>query len=57
MERFAKITNDCQELTTFANRSILDVWQGSEYTSRLTFPEADVPVYSETQLLWSITNF
>ena len=34
MERFAKIINSFQPLTTFAKRSILDVWQGSEFASR-----------------------
>ena len=33
MERFAKIINSFQPLTTFAKRSILDVWQGSEFAS------------------------
>ena len=33
MKRFAKIVNNWKPLTFFAKRSILDVWQGSEYTS------------------------
>ena len=31
MERFAKIVNGLKPSTIFAKRSILDVWQGSEY--------------------------
>ena len=30
MKRFAKIANGWKLFTTFAKRSILDVWQGSE---------------------------
>ena len=30
---FAKIMNDWKALNIFAKRSILDVWQDSEYTS------------------------
>ena len=33
MEYFAKILNDFQPLTILGKRSILDVWQGSEYNS------------------------
>ena len=33
MERFAKQVNVFQPLTFFAKRSILNVWQGSEYAS------------------------
>ena len=33
MERFAKIINDQRPLTIFAKRSILDVFQSSEYAS------------------------
>ena len=33
MERFAKIVNGFQPLPIFAKPSILEVWQGSEYTS------------------------
>ena len=33
MEHFAKIVNSFYPLTIFLKRSILDVWQGSEYTS------------------------
>ena len=32
MERFEKIVNGLTPLTSFWKRSILDVWQGSEYT-------------------------
>ena len=31
MDRFAKIVNSYKPLTIFAKRSILDIWQGSEY--------------------------
>ena len=31
MERFTKIVNCLKSLTIFVKRSILDVWQGSEY--------------------------
>ena len=37
IERFAKIVNVFQPLTTFAKRTILDVWQGSEYPSELVY--------------------
>ena len=33
MECFANIDNDFQPLTIFAKRSILGVWEDSEYTS------------------------
>ena len=33
MEPFAKIVNGFQLLTIFAKRSILGIWQGSEYAS------------------------
>ena len=33
MELYLKIVNVFQPLTIFANSSILDVWQGSEYVS------------------------
>ena len=33
MKRFAKTVNDFQQLAIFAKRSIIDVWQGSEYAS------------------------
>ena len=33
MKRFAKIVNGYKLLTIFTKRSILDVWQGSEYAS------------------------
>ena len=33
IELFAKTINDFQSLSTFAKSSILDVWQGHEYTS------------------------
>ena len=33
IESFAKIVNGFMPLTIFAKRSILDVWQGSEYAS------------------------
>ena len=33
MERFAKVVNGWKLLIIFAKRSILDVWQGSEYAS------------------------
>ena len=35
MERSAKIVNSLKSLIFFANRSILDVWQGSEYASAM----------------------
>ena len=35
MEHFAKIGNGFYPLTIFAKRSILDIWQGSEYASGL----------------------
>ena len=35
MERFAKIVNGYQLLTIFTKRSILDIWQGSEYASSI----------------------
>ena len=31
MERSAKIVNYFQPLTSFAKRSILDIWEGCEY--------------------------
>ena len=34
MESFVKIVNDKKLLTIFAKWSMLDVWQGSECTSR-----------------------
>ena len=34
-ERFAKIVNGFYPLTIFGKYSILDVWQGSEYSSEL----------------------
>ena len=33
MERFAKIFNGQKQVTISAKHSILDVWQGLEYTS------------------------
>ena len=33
MERFENIIECFEPLTVFAKRSILDVWQGSEYAS------------------------
>ena len=33
MERFENIIEGFEPLTVFAKRSILDVWQGSEYAS------------------------
>ena len=33
MERSAKITNSFLPLTVFAKRSVLDVWQDSEYAT------------------------
>ena len=33
MERFAKIVNDLKSLAILSKRSILGVWQGSEYAS------------------------
>ena len=33
MKRLAKIVNGFQPLTIFAKRSILDIWQSSEYSS------------------------
>ena len=33
MECFAKIVNGLKLLIIFAKRSVLDVWQGSKYTS------------------------
>ena len=33
MECFAKIVNEFYTLTVFTKRSILDIWQGSEYAS------------------------
>ena len=33
MERFEKIVEVSEPLTIFAKRSILDIWQGSEYAS------------------------
>ena len=33
MERFEKIVEGFEPLTIFAKRSILNVWQGSEYGS------------------------
>ena len=33
MKRCEKIVEGFQLLTIFAKRSVLDVWQGSEYTS------------------------
>ena len=33
IDRFAKIGTGFKPLTIFAKRSILDVWQGSEYVS------------------------
>ena len=33
MERFRKIVNDRLPLSIFAKRSVLDVWQGSEYAT------------------------
>ena len=31
MQSFAEIIDEFEPLTVFANRTILDVWQGSEY--------------------------
>ena len=31
LERFAKIVNNFQPLPIFTKRSILDVWQGTEF--------------------------
>ena len=33
MDRFEKIVEVFEPSTIFAKRSILDIWQGSEYTS------------------------
>ena len=33
MERFGKIIEGFEPSTIFAERSILDIWQGSEYAS------------------------
>ena len=35
VECFAKIINDLQPLNIFAKCSVLDVWQGTEYTSAI----------------------
>ena len=37
MEAFAKIVKDWEPLTIFSNSSVLDVWQGSEYTSKRAY--------------------
>ena len=37
MEHFPKIVNVWKPITVFAKRCILDVWQGSEYTSAVYF--------------------
>ena len=54
MGRFAKIINGKKSLTNFAKRSILDVWQGSEYvfgwSSRLDWS-------SKCVLLWKPSVF
>ena len=41
MELFAKIMNSFQPLTILEKRSILDVWQGSEYASVVTYKPQD----------------
>ena len=38
MERFEKKFNGKELLTIFVNYSILDIWQGSEYTSEIPLP-------------------
>ena len=35
IEAFAKLNNGFKPLTSFARSTILDVWLGSEYASRL----------------------
>ena len=35
MKRFEKIVNDQKSLTSFTKRTIIDVRQGSEYTSEV----------------------
>ena len=37
MERIAEIVNYWKPLTIFAKHSMLDVWQGCEYASKLLF--------------------
>ena len=39
MKCFTKMLNGFQPLSIFAKRSILDVWQGSEYVCAFTFKE------------------
>ena len=34
-ERFAKLVNGFKPVTIFAERSILDIWQGSEYAYKM----------------------
>ena len=45
MERFVKILNDFYLLRIFEKHSILDVWQGSEYTSAKTHFVKVLPIF------------
>ena len=48
MELLAEIVNDLKPLTIFAKRSILYVWQGSEYVSK-----DDVSSENEVYCIWT----
>ena len=41
MELYPKIVNDFYLLTISSKRSLLDVWQGSEYVSGMSFRVTD----------------
>ena len=58
MKHFAKICNGRNALTIFAKNSILDIWQGSEYTY-LTYLTAGMMLYFDWPKLvcWVINDF
>ena len=42
MKLFVEIVNGFEPLVNFAKKTILDVWQGSEYTSALKYVEPGI---------------
>ena len=47
MELFANLVKNEKQFITFAKTSILDVWQGSEYVSKLTSKVKDVSLLNQ----------
>ena len=52
MEPFAKLVKNKKLFTIFAEISILDVWQGSEYASELASKIKDVLFLNQFKYQW-----